>query len=99
MDHENAASYGSSAKPTIGKGGRANEGARGHGDLVGDVIRESGCCCEQVDQAQRRAAGESFSQALVDEGLAARWASRGRSPRTPPAAQSTSPSPASTPRR
>jgi type IV pilus assembly protein PilB len=47
------------------------EGARGHGDLVADVIRESGLLSpEKVDQAQRRASGESFAQALIDEGLA-----------------------------
>ena len=51
--------------------GERDENARGHGDLVADVIRESGLLPpEQVDQAQRRAAGDSFSQALVDEGLA-----------------------------
>jgi type IV pilus assembly protein PilB len=47
------------------------EGSRGHGDLIADVIRESGLLSpEKVDQAQRRAAGDSFSQALIDEGLA-----------------------------
>jgi len=53
------------------KAGERDEGQRGHGDLVADVIRESGLLPpEQVDQAQRRAAGDSFSQALVDEGFA-----------------------------
>jgi len=43
----------------------------GHGDLVADVIRESGILpAERVEQVRRRAAGASFSQALVDEGLA-----------------------------
>src|SRR3954454_11863343 len=47
------------------------EGTRGHGDLIADVIRESGLLPpEKVDQAQRRAGGDSFSQALIDEGLA-----------------------------
>src|SRR5947207_15395864 len=47
------------------------EGARGHGDLVADLIGESGLLPpEKVDQARRRAAGDSFSQALIDEGLA-----------------------------
>src|SRR3954454_16737642 len=47
------------------------EGTRGHGDLIADVIRESGLLPpDKVDQAQRRAAGDSFSQALIDEGLA-----------------------------
>jgi type IV pilus assembly protein PilB len=47
------------------------DGTLGHGDLVADVIRESGLLpAEKVDQAQRRAAGDSFSQALIDEGLA-----------------------------
>src|SRR5438046_10685969 len=48
-----------------------SEGGRGHGDLVADVIRESGLLPpEKVDQAQHRAGGDSFSQALIDEGLA-----------------------------
>src|SRR4051794_16446210 len=48
-----------------------SEGVRGHGDLVADVIRESGLLPpDKIDQAQRRAAGDSFSQALIDEGLA-----------------------------
>jgi type IV pilus assembly protein PilB len=48
-----------------------SEGVRGHGDLVADVIRESGLLPDdKVDRAQRRAAGDSFSQALIDEGLA-----------------------------
>ena len=43
----------------------------GHGDLVADVIRETGILpAERVEQVRRRAAGASFSQALVDEGLA-----------------------------
>jgi type IV pilus assembly protein PilB len=41
------------------------------GDLVADVIRETGLLpSEKVETVRNRAAGESFSQALVDEGLA-----------------------------
>src|SRR4051812_30919341 len=47
------------------------EGTRGHGDLVADVIRQSGLLPgEKVDRVQGRASGASFSQALIDEGLA-----------------------------
>jgi type IV pilus assembly protein PilB len=47
------------------------DGAPAHGDVVAEVIRESGLVPPEVDQAQRRpAAGESFSRALIDEGLA-----------------------------
>src|SRR4051794_3997586 len=47
------------------------EATRGHGDLIADVIRESGLLpAEKVDQAQRRAAGDSFSQALIEEEIA-----------------------------
>jgi type IV pilus assembly protein PilB len=43
----------------------------GHGDLVAEVIRETGLLpAEKVDLVRRRAAGASFSQALVDEGFA-----------------------------
>jgi type IV pilus assembly protein PilB len=43
----------------------------GHGDLVADVIAETGLLpSEKVDLVRRRAAGGPFSQALVDEGLA-----------------------------
>jgi type IV pilus assembly protein PilB len=41
------------------------------GDLVADVIRESGLLpTEKVDAVRERAAGASFSRALIDEGLA-----------------------------
>jgi type IV pilus assembly protein PilB len=41
------------------------------GDLVADVIRESGLLpSEKVDAVRERAAGASFSRALIDEGLA-----------------------------
>ena len=43
----------------------------GTADLVADVIRESGLMpADKVELVRHRAAGESFSQALVDEGLA-----------------------------
>jgi type IV pilus assembly protein PilB len=43
----------------------------GHGDLVAAVIREAGLMPpDKVELVRHRAAGESFSQALVDEGLA-----------------------------
>ncbi len=43
----------------------------GHGDLVADVIGETGLLpSEQVDLVRQRSDGVSFSQALVDEGLA-----------------------------
>ncbi len=43
----------------------------GPGDLVADVIRETGLLpSEKVELVRHRAAGESFSQALVEEGLA-----------------------------
>ena len=43
----------------------------GHGDLVADVILQSGLMpADKVELVRHRAAGESFSQALVDEGLA-----------------------------
>jgi type IV pilus assembly protein PilB len=41
------------------------------GDLVADVIRESGLLpSEKVEAVRERAAGASFSRALIDEGLA-----------------------------
>src|SRR5205814_6987627 len=41
------------------------------GDLVADVIRESGLLpSEKVDAVRERASGASFSRALIDEGLA-----------------------------
>jgi type IV pilus assembly protein PilB len=47
------------------------EGARGHGDLVAQVIRDSGLLPpDKVDLVRDRAAGGSFSQGLVDEGFA-----------------------------
>ena len=43
----------------------------GSGDLVADVIRETGLLpSEKVELVRHRAAGESFSRALVEEGLA-----------------------------
>jgi len=46
-------------------------GEPGHGDLVADVIGETGLLpSEKVDAVRRRAGGASFSQALMDEGLA-----------------------------
>jgi type IV pilus assembly protein PilB len=43
----------------------------GYGDLVADVIGETGLLpSEKVDVVRRRAAGGSFSQGLIDEGLA-----------------------------
>jgi type IV pilus assembly protein PilB len=46
-------------------------GARGSGDLVADVIAESGLLGpEKLEATRARAAGGSFSQALVDEGFA-----------------------------
>ena len=51
--------------------GEHDEGPRGHGDVVAAVIRESALLPpEQVGEAQRHGAGDSFSQALVDEGFA-----------------------------
>jgi type IV pilus assembly protein PilB len=45
--------------------------APAHGDLVANVIRETGLLpAEKIEQVRRRAAGASFSQALIDEGLA-----------------------------
>jgi type IV pilus assembly protein PilB len=45
--------------------------ARGSGDLVADVIAEAGLLPpEKLDVTRQRAAGGSFSQALVDEGFA-----------------------------
>ncbi len=44
---------------------------RGHGDLVADVIEGAGLLpSEKVDLVRRRAAGGSFSQALIGEGFA-----------------------------
>jgi len=43
----------------------------GHGDLVADVLRETGLLPnDKLDEIKQRAAGASFSEALVDEGLA-----------------------------
>jgi type IV pilus assembly protein PilB len=51
--------------------GAADRESSGHGDLVADVIGETGLLpSEKVDLVRRRAAGGPFSQALVDEGLA-----------------------------
>jgi type IV pilus assembly protein PilB len=51
------------AEPGAGEGGNA--------DLVADVIAETGLLpSEKVDLLRHRAEGASFSQALVDEGLA-----------------------------
>jgi type IV pilus assembly protein PilB len=62
---------GDGAEEDKAEGQVRGEGTRGHGDLIADVIRESGLLPpDKVDQAQRRAAGDSFSQALIDEGLA-----------------------------
>ena len=45
--------------------------AAAHGDLVADVILQTGLMPpDKVELVRHRAAGESFSQALVDEGLA-----------------------------
>jgi type IV pilus assembly protein PilB len=47
------------------------QGASDQGDLVADVIRESGLLpSEKVDAVRDRAGGASFSRALIDEGLA-----------------------------
>jgi type IV pilus assembly protein PilB len=55
---------------TEGDGGESSY-RPGHGDLVADVIRETGLLpAERLEQVRRRAAGASFSQALIDEGLA-----------------------------
>ena len=71
MDMDTSRTCGSSATTTEKADRQLGRGARGHGDLVADVIRESGLLpAEKIDQAQRRAAGDSFSQALIDEGLA-----------------------------
>jgi type IV pilus assembly protein PilB len=44
---------------------------RGHGDLVAEVIGNTGLLpSEKVEQVRRRAAGGPFSQGLIDEGLA-----------------------------
>ena len=56
----------------VGDADEAVENAQpGHGDLVAEIIRESGLLpADKVARAQQRAAGDSFSQALIDEGLA-----------------------------
>ena len=49
----------------------AADANRGHGDLVADVIREAGILPpDKVEMVRSRAAGGSFSQALIDEGFA-----------------------------
>jgi type IV pilus assembly protein PilB len=49
----------------------AGSGRGGYGDLVADVIRETGVLpSEKVDLVRHRAGGASFSQALIEEGLA-----------------------------
>jgi type IV pilus assembly protein PilB len=51
--------------------GDPDQGDPDQGDLVADVIRESGLLpSEKVDAVRERAAGASFSRALIDEGLA-----------------------------
>src|SRR4051794_40080719 len=58
-------------RPDEEVGSPKDEEGRGHGDLVADVIRQSGLLPgEKVDRVEGRAAGASFSQALIDEGLA-----------------------------
>jgi type IV pilus assembly protein PilB len=55
----------------IGSDEQGDSGEPGHGDLVADVIGETGLLpSEKVDAVRRRAGGASFSQALMDEGLA-----------------------------
>jgi type IV pilus assembly protein PilB len=55
----------------IGSDEPSDSGEPGHGDLVADVIGETGLLpSEKVDAVRRRAGGASFSQALMDEGLA-----------------------------
>jgi type IV pilus assembly protein PilB len=54
-----------------GDEGRAAPAGMGAGDLVSEVIRESGILSsDKVDVVQRRASGGSFSDALVQEGFA-----------------------------
>ena len=49
----------------------SEQGPPDQGDLVADVIRESGLLpSEKVEAVRDRAAGASFSRALIDEGLA-----------------------------
>src|SRR5256886_1748861 len=49
----------------------SGQGPPDQGDLVADVIRETGLLpSEKVDAVRERAAGASFSRALIDEGLA-----------------------------
>jgi type IV pilus assembly protein PilB len=58
-------------EPKNGQDPAPEQGAPDQGDLVADVIRESGLLPEEkVDAVQQRAAGASFSRALIDEGLA-----------------------------
>src|SRR5205823_3037916 len=51
--------------------GQSGEAGSGAGDLVADVIGETGLLGpDKVDVVKRRAGGASFSDALVDEGFA-----------------------------